>query len=237
MGLTNPKVVIPLVWLGCTASYFVAVFWMPRPDFVVPAIQVSGILEIWLHEVMRSAPVMIPGFGVFWGVLSGVGFAHTSFFVMEKGISGTAVEHLVLLFPFLSLHMLAQGIMIRRGILVILELVRHDNSVEMPDVPTHESATASTWGEQESTHESFIQGRFAIITKPILRDVGIFFALLFASAVITFIAWGDAPSGTTIQAFWMYDGMFDYLLALPSTTIWPMDEFNSVVGTIWESLT
>ena len=67
--------------------------------------------------------------------------------------------------------------------------------------------------------------------------MGIFFALLFASAVLTFIVWGDVPSSTTIQAFWMYDGMFDYLLALPSTTSWPMDEFNSVTGTIWDSLT
>ena len=68
MNLTNPRIFIPLVWLGCTAAYFVAAFWLPRPDFAVQeAAPVSGILEIWWHEIMRSAPVLIPGFGVFWG--------------------------------------------------------------------------------------------------------------------------------------------------------------------------
>ena len=75
------------------------------------------------------------------------------------------------------------------------------------------------------------------VIKPILRDIGIFFALLFASAVLTFVVWGDVPSNTTVQAFWMYDGMFDYMLALPTATLWPMDEIDSVIGTVWESLT
>ncbi len=36
MGMMNPKIIIPLVWLGCAAAYFVAAFWLPRPDFVMP---------------------------------------------------------------------------------------------------------------------------------------------------------------------------------------------------------
>ena len=103
---------------------------------------------------MRSAPVLIPGFGVLWGVLSGIGFAHTSFFVLEGGMVNLSPEYMILLFPFLSLHMLAQGIMIRRGILIILALL-HRDSFEEPDSPHHESAMASAWGVQEESQSSY----------------------------------------------------------------------------------
>ena len=150
MGMMNPRIIIPLIWLGCTAAYFMAAFWLPRPDFVVPDTAASGILEIWLHEIMRSAPVLIPGFGVLWGVLSSIGFAHASFFVIENGTTTLSPGHILIFFPFLSLYMLAQGIMIRRGILFILELTRRDG-VEMSDSPYHESAMSAAWGEQEAS--------------------------------------------------------------------------------------
>ena len=236
MGVTNPKIIIPLIWLGCTAAYFMAALWLPRPDLAVQAAPASGILELWLHEIMRSGPALIPGFGAFWGVLSGIGFAHTSFFMIERGVSNLAAEHLLLLFPVLSLHMLAQGIVIRRGVLIILNLL-HRDSFEEPEAPYHESATASAWGEQEGVPQVETTTDLMPTLKPILRDIGIFFALLFASAVLTFVVWGDVPSGTTIQASWMYDGMLDYLLALPSTTSWPMDAIDSMFGTVWDSLT
>ena len=236
MGMTNPKVIIPLIWLGCTAVYFMAAFWLPKPDLAVPDASVSGILEIWFHEIMRSGPALIPGFGALWGVLSGIGFAHASFFMMGKGGVGLSAEYLLVLFPFLSLHMLAQGIMIRRGILIILSLLHRDDADEFVE-PHHVSATESEWGGQEESQVSTFETDLMPVIKPILRDIGIFFALLFASAVLTFVVWGDAPSNTTVQAFWMYDGMFDYMLALPTATSWPMDEIDSVIGTVWESLT
>ncbi len=237
MGMMNPKIIIPLIWLGCTAAYFTAAFWLPRPDFVVPDTAASGILEIWLHETMRSAPVLIPGFGVLWGVLSGIGHAHASFFMIEHSMVTLSAEHMLVLLPFLSLYMLAQGIMIRRGVLFMLELVRHDGAEE----PYHESAMmASAWGEQEASRgSSDLVSRLSPMAKPFLRDVGIFFALLFASATLTFVVWGEAPSSTTLQAFWMYDGMFGYLLALPGSidVLASLNELDSVTDIIWESLT
>ena len=150
MNLTNPLIFIPLVWLSCTIAYFVAAFWLPRPDFAVPetAASVGGILVIWWHEIMRSAPVLIPGFGVFWGILSSIGFAHASFFVIENGIISLSPGHMIVMFPFLSLYMLAQCIMIRRGLLLILTLM-HRNDMEEMDSPYHESAVASAWDEQQ----------------------------------------------------------------------------------------
>ena len=178
MGMTNPKILIPLIWLGCTAAYFVAAFWLPRPDFVVPNVPASGILEIWLHEIMRSAPVLIPGFGALWGVLSGIGYAHASFFMIENSMVMLSAEHMFVLLPFLSLYMLAQGIMIRRGVLFILELTRRDDA-EMSDSPYHESAMTAAWGEQKTSRgSSDLLGRLAPMAKPFLRDTGIFFALL-----------------------------------------------------------
>ncbi len=124
MNLTNPRIFIPLAWLGCTVAYFVAAFWLPRPDFAVQetAVPVSGILEIWWHEIMRSAPVLIPGFGAVWGILSSMGFAHSVFFMSENGMFAMGPQFMFVTFPFLSLYLLAQCIMIRRGILILMAL-------------------------------------------------------------------------------------------------------------------
>ena len=236
MDMMSARTIIPLIWVASTGAYFLAVFLLPRPELVVPDMRINGILEIWIHELMRSGPTMIPGFGAAWGILSGIGFAHTSFFVMGNG-SEYSPLYGIFLFPFLSLHIFAQGVMIRRGILIILEIKNGGYGTKDDYSQYSTSAMAAEWGGQEADHVSANPNRFMPIIKPFLRDLGIFMALLFASAAITFLAWGDSPSSTTIQAFWMYDGMLDYMVELPMTTSLPTEEIESALGTVWESLT
>ena len=80
--------------------------------------------------------------------------------------------------------------------------------------------------------------KMAPMMKPLLRDIGIFLALLFVAATITYFVWGGTPSNTTLQAYWMYDGMFDYLLMLPDRIDWlmPFKELESITGAAWDAL-
>ena len=236
MGMTNPKILIPLIWLGCTAAYFVAAFWLPRPDFAVQEAPVSGILEIWLHEIMRGAPVLIPGFGVLWGVFSSMGFAQSVFFMSDHSMFAMGPQFMFVVFPFLSLYMLAQCIMIRRGILILMALRQPAET----RVAYHESEQTAEWSESNGGYDiSVLRDKLAPMAKPFLRDTGIFFALLFVSAILTFVAWGDVPSSTTLQAHWTYDGMLEYWLSLPDRIgeFVPDIDWDAMVSTVWESLT
>ena len=109
-----------MAWRGCAAAYLAAAaFRLPRPDFAAQeAVPVSGILEIWWHEIMRSAPAPIQGFGALWGILSGMGFAQSVFFMSDHSMFAMGPWFVFVLFPLLSLYLLAQCIMIRRGTLL-----------------------------------------------------------------------------------------------------------------------
>ena len=86
---------------------------------------------------------------------------------------------------------------------------------------------------------SDLVSRLAPMAKPFLRDAGIFFALLFASATLTFVVWGEASSSTTLQAHWIYDGMLEYWLSIPDRMgeFVPVIDWDAMVSTVWESLT
>ncbi len=167
-----------------------AAFWLPRPDFAVQetAVSVSSILEIWWHEIMGSAPVLIPGFGALWGILSSMGFAHSVFFMSENGMFAMGPQFMFVTFPFLSLYLLAQCIMIRRGILILMAL-RQPAETEEVTAAYHEPEQTAGWSESGNGYGiSMLVDKLAPMAKPFLRDAGIFFALLFVSAILTFVA-------------------------------------------------
>ena len=91
------------------------------PDVSLKVIGASGILELWIHEVMRSAPMLIPGVGAVYGFL--VALTSYSTFEFLGGFDTRETGLILALQPVLALNVLANVILIKYSIVTTRTLI------------------------------------------------------------------------------------------------------------------
>ena len=129
--------------------------------------EATGILELWLDELIRGAPMLIPGAGVVWGIL--VAFtAYPLFSLLTSasimGSSDSAFLLLLVIQPILALNVLAHIILMKHSL---------------------------TWVKTLWSLRDMEIGRIDAIrdrVKPTLIAFGVAALCLFLASTITFIA-------------------------------------------------
>ncbi len=125
----------------------------------------SGILELWLHEVIRAAPMLVPSAGAVWGFLSA--FTMYSVFTAFGGFEANQLLFFTIQ-PFLAVNVLAHVILIK-----------------------HSISTARTfWSFRETEPDARIEALRDMV-RPTIIAFGVAAGLLFVSALIVYVATGD----------------------------------------------
>ena len=160
--------------------------------------EASGILELWLDEIIRAAPMLIPGVGAVWGFL--VAFTGYPLFslLMSPDIMGSSDTSQLLFFvvqPILAANVLAHIILIKHSI----------------------TWTKTLWGLRDME-----DGRLDMIrelVKPTLIGFGIAVACLFLAATITYVALDGQYSPAAMHMELIDDGAVEKMVELLSRAV------------------
>ena len=138
---------------------------MKWPLLGIGVVGSSGILELWLHEVIRAAPMLVPSAGAVWGFLSA--FTMYSVFTAFGGFEANQLLFFTIQ-PFLAVNVLAHVILIK-----------------------HSISTARTfWSFRETEPDARIEALRDMV-RPTIIAFGVAAGLLFVSALIVYVATGD----------------------------------------------
>ena len=170
----------------------------------------SGILELWLHEVIRAIPMLIPGAGAVWGFI--VAFTAYPLFsaIMTPeylAFSGTGALLFFVLQPFLAANALAHVILIKHSI---------------------------TWAKTLWSLRDMEDGRIDALrdlVKPTSIAVGVAIACLFVSATIVYVSTIDAYSPAAMHLDMIGDGAIEKMAGLVYRTVslfWVEPDWDNV---------
>ena len=136
-------------------------------DLQTKQYEASGILELWLHEIIRAAPMLIPGAGAVWGfIVAFTGYPLFTILISPDVLLTNETGGLLFFVvqPLLAANVLAQIILMKHSI---------------------------TWARALWSMREMEDGRLEVIrglAKPTVIAFGIAIACLFLSATITYIA-------------------------------------------------
>ena len=172
--------------------------------------EATGILELWLDELIRGAPMLIPGAGVVWGIL--VAFTAYPLFSLLTSVSimGSSDSAFLLLFviqPILALNVLAHVILMKHSI---------------------------TWVKTLWSLRDMEIGRIDAIrdrVKPTLIAFGVAALCLFLASTITFVAVEGYYSPAAMQMELIDDGAIEKMSSLVYKVIilaWTEPDWDSI---------
>ena len=158
----------------------------------------SGILEIWMHELMRAAPMLIPGAGVAWGFV--VAFTSYPLFsiLASPGYLGGfdyGILLLLVLQPVLAANVLAHVILMRYSIM---------------------------WARALWNMRGMEDGRLEVVkglAKPTAMAFGVAAGCLFLAATITYVATGDSYSPAAMHMEMIQEGAAEKMVIVIQETI------------------
>ena len=151
--------------------------------------ETSGILELWLHEIMRAAPMLVPGAGAVWGFI--VAFTSYPAFIFLTDHSnlvptGTGAMIFFAAQPFLAPNVLAHIILMKHSI----------------------TWAKAIWSMRYMDNDGRLETA-RTLARPTAIGAGVAIACLLASAVIVYVASGDAYSPAAINLGLIADGAIE----------------------------
>lgn len=155
--------------------------------------ETSGILELWLHEVIRAAPMLVPGAGAIWGfVIAFTAYPLFSAIMTPEylAFSGTGALLFFVLQPVLAANALAHVILIKHSI---------------------------TWTKTFWNMRGMEDGRLdalRALAKPTMMAFGVAIGCLFLSATIVYVATGDQYSPAAMHLNLIEDGAVEKMAGL-----------------------
>lgn len=170
----------------------------------------SGILELWMYEVIRGAPMLIPGAGAVWGfVVAFTGYPLFSI-LMSPSIMGTTETGPLLFFviqPLLAVNVLAHVILMKHSI---------------------------TWAMALWSMREMEDGRLDMIrelVKPTIIAFGIAAACLFLASTITYMATEGQYSPAAMHMELIENGAIEKMAELiyrAFSLVWTEPDWNSI---------
>ena len=170
----------------------------------------SGILELWLHEIIRGAPMLIPGAGAVWGFA--VAFTGYPLFsiLMAPGIAGAAKTGPLLFFaiqPILAANVLAHIILMKHSI----------------------TWARALWGmrDMEDGRLDIVRG----LAKPTAMAFGIAVACLFLAATMTYMATEGQYSPAAMHVELIENGAVEKMAGLvyrAFSLVWTEPDWDSI---------
>ena len=172
--------------------------------------EASGILELWLDEIIRGAPMLIPGAGAVWGFLVAfTGYPLFSVLMSPTIVGNSATGPLLFLVvqPILAVNVLAHVILMKHSI---------------------------TWAKTLWSLRDMEDGRLDALrelAKPTLIGFGIAMLCLFLASAITYVALEGEYSPAAMHIELIEDGAIEKmagLIAKAVSLIWTEPDWDSI---------